>query len=314
MKLFCIFIFTSLLLIFCSGQLEAESIQAILSTSDGSTGLQIINSNSKEVGIIDSLGNIRLDGVLNSASTRESFFFGKLGIGTTSPVEILDVKGTMEALHYIGDGSHLTGLPTVDFSDSGEVAGMNRLLGNIDNFDLTLITNNLPRLTVKNSGKIGVGTSNPEFKLTIDKGAASPDGGIMAIGTYGSGTSLETSGAGTRMFWYPKKAAFRAGNVESDQWDDVKIGECSIATGDNAIASGWASTAMGFNTIASGDTSTSMGSGTVGSGWASMAIGADTVAGGWVSTAMGFRTVASGDNSTAMGVLTTASGYASTAT
>ncbi|NTW32377.1 MAG: hypothetical protein HGB12_07100, partial [Bacteroidetes bacterium] len=33
---------------------------------------------------------------------------------------------------------------------------------------------------------VGIGTASPEFKLTLDKGAATPDGGILSIGTYGS--------------------------------------------------------------------------------------------------------------------------------
>jgi carbon monoxide dehydrogenase subunit G len=63
-------------------------------------------------------------------------------------------------------------------------------------------------MTVRGDGKTGIGTLTPEFKLTLDA-----DGGILAKGTYGSGTALTTSGAGTRLIWYPKKAAFRAGQV-----------------------------------------------------------------------------------------------------
>ncbi|MDD2717818.1 MAG: tail fiber domain-containing protein, partial [Candidatus Wallbacteria bacterium] len=179
----------------------------------------------------------------------------------------------------------------------------------------------------KNSGKIGVGTSNPEFKLTIDKGAASPDGGIMAIGTYGSGTSLETSGVGTRMFWYPKKAAFRAGYVSGIEWDDSNIGDYSTAFGNSAKASGVDSTAIGYHTTASGLGSTAMGVATTASGYVSTAIGDETIASGecsiamgssttasgWGSTAMGEYTVASGQKSTAMGCFTVASGAVSTA-
>ena len=39
------------------------------------------------------------------------------------------------------------------------------------------------------------------------------NGLLSATGTYGTGT-LSLSGAGTRMFWYPGKAAFRAGEIE----------------------------------------------------------------------------------------------------
>ena len=81
-------------------------------------------------------------------------------------------------------------------------------------------------LTVLKNGKVGIGTTTPEFKLSLDN-----DGGIMAKGTYGSGATLTTTGAGARMFWYPKKSAFRAGYVNGTQWDDINIGEYSAVIG-----------------------------------------------------------------------------------
>lgn len=41
-----------------------------------------------------------------------------------------------------------------------------------------------------NSGNVGIGTANPEFRLALDN-----DGGILAKGTYGSGATLSTVGA-----------------------------------------------------------------------------------------------------------------------
>ncbi len=72
---------------------------------------------------------------------------------------------------------------------------------------------NVYRLT----GKVGIGTASPEFALTLDG-----DGGILAKGTFGSGDTLSTSGVGARLVWYPRKAAFRVGRVNGDQWDDAQ--------------------------------------------------------------------------------------------
>ena len=66
------------------------------------------------------------------------------------------------------------------------------------------------------------------------------DEGLVAYGTYGSGTAQDL-GVGTRMHWYPKKAAFRAGYVNATQWDDVNIGTSSAAFGQDNTASGIAS-------------------------------------------------------------------------
>ncbi|MCL5795010.1 MAG: hypothetical protein M1338_01500 [Patescibacteria group bacterium] len=156
---------------------------------------------------------------------------------------------------------------------------------------------------------VGIGSSTPEFRLTLDKGAATPDGGILAVGTYNSGTALSTSGAGTRLIWYPKKAAFRAGYVDSTQWNDANIGGNSVAFGSGTKASGLNSVALGNNTTASGGTSTAMGALTTASGLWSMAVNYDNTASGIRSMAMGLSTIASNNQSVAMGQSTTSSGY-----
>lgn len=157
--------------------------------------------------------------------------------------------------------------------------------------------------------KVGIGMTAPEFKLTVDN-----DGGILAKGTFGSGATLATSGPGTRLIWYPRKVAFRAGVAQGTEWNDANIGDGSVAMGDGTKASGLDSTAMGRNTTASGISSTAMGSGTTASGGAgSTAMGGNTTASGFFSTAMGNVTTASELSSTAMGGNTTASGRYSTA-
>ncbi|MFC1785698.1 tail fiber domain-containing protein, partial [Candidatus Neomarinimicrobiota bacterium] len=129
------------------------------------------------------------------------------------------------------------------------------------------------------------------FRIQGDKGA-------LFTGTYLTGT-IPATGEGTRMMWYPRKAAFRVGRVEGTQWDDTNIGRYS--------------TAMGKNTTARGDNSTSMGYSTTASGYSSTAMNSGTTASGESSTAMGIETEASGRYSTAMGVGSHAKSYASVA-
>ncbi len=163
-------------------------------------------------------------------------------------------------------------------------------------------------LTLLKNGSLGVNTAAVEFRLTLDKGANLPDGGILAIGTYGSGQDLVTSGAGTRFIWYPKKAALRAGYVGGNQWDDVNIGDYSAAFGNSTLASGSASFASGDNTKALGEASFATGKDTVASGVASFASGEGSVASGDYSFAAGKDTVASGVASFASGEGSVASG------
>ena len=136
--------------------------------------------------------------------------------------------------------------------------------------------------------------------------------GLLATGG-GAGGVASSLGAGSRMMWYPRNAAFRAGNVSGTQWDDANIGLFSIAMGGDTKASGQNATAMGYNTLASGSFSTAMGSGTTASGSSATAMGYNTLASGLFSTAMGYQTTASGSNSIAMGSQTTASGRSATA-
>lgn len=93
---------------------------------------------------------------------------------------------------------------------------------------------------------IGTGTATPDFKLHL-----AGDGGILATGTWGSGASLTTTGSGTRMIWYPRKAAFRAGEVTSNKWDEPavnNIGNYSAAMGYETRAKEEATFAIGYNT------------------------------------------------------------------
>jgi len=137
--------------------------------------------------------------------------------------------------------------------------------------------------------------------ITADAGAFTIAGidGFLSTGTFGSG-AIPVEGAGTRMIWYPGKAAFRAGQVTGTQWNDTYIGNYS--------------TAWGYDTRAFGDYSTAMGSGTISSGSSAVAMGVESSASGARSVAMGFHTTASGAQSVAMGTSTTASGIYSLAT
>src|SRR5438093_8747073 len=136
--------------------------------------------------------------------------------------------------------------------------------------------------------------------------------GWAATGTFGSGV-IPVTGPGVRLMWYPRKAALRGGGVPTTQWDDVNIGNYSVALGSGTTASAEAATALGRNTPASGQRAIAMGAGSVASGFTSTAMGYTTTASGSISTALGNATTASGTNSTALGASTTASNTFSTA-
>jgi len=182
-------------------------------------------------------------------------------------------------------------------------------------------------MTVIVLGALGLGglapvqAQTPTPTTTIQNGAGdtrlqlNDDGGLYVPGTFVTdGTAandlIPATGAGTRMMWYPAKAAFRAGRVgairDGTQWDASKVGDYSAAFGLDTKASGTGATAMGVNTTASGFQATAMGLGATASGNRSTAMGVNTIASGTEAMAMGIRAAASDLGAMAMGFETTA--------
>ncbi|HTY12843.1 MAG TPA: hypothetical protein VMD02_01500 [Candidatus Omnitrophota bacterium] len=151
-----------------------------------------------------------------------------------------------------------------------------------------------------NQYRVGIEAGVPELKLTLGS-----DGGILATGTLYSGADLVTTGSGTRLIWWPKEAAFRAGNISGSQWDSANIGTGSFAGNINTTASGTYSFAMGNSTSASATNSTAFGNHTTAGGDTSTTFGGYTRASGADSMAMGYLTTTTADYSTVMGWSTT---------
>ena len=149
--------------------------------------------------------------------------------------------------------------------------------------------------------------------ITADAGAVRVDGtdGLQVTGTLNSGANLDLAGSGVRMFFYPRKAAFRAGNVFGTQWDDANIGVRSVAFG-SATASGQNSFASGGSS-ATGLDATALGNSATASGTYSISMGYMSNASSIWSTAIGYIVSASGAESTSIGSYSTASGYRSVA-
>ncbi len=102
------------------------------------------------------------------------------------------------------------------------------------------------------------------------------DGAFLFGGTYNgdaSGAAIPVEGAGTRMMWYPAKAAIRAGVVSGNQWNAPQIGDYSVAMGNDVRATATGATAFGVRTWASQISSFTAGEDNIASGAASVALG-----------------------------------------
>ncbi|MEE9348825.1 MAG: tail fiber domain-containing protein [Flavobacteriaceae bacterium] len=119
---------------------------------------------------------------------------------------------------------------------------------------------------------------------------------------FGSTSLDESTPAIINKFFFDKsKGAFRAGTydgtVGTGEWNEVNLGDHSVAFGFNTVASGYTSTAFGFISQAIGDYS--------------FASGGSYVSGDF-ATGMGEYNTASGNASTALGSRTAAPSYAET--
>ena len=177
-----------------------------------------------------------------------------------------------------------------------------------------------------NSGNVGIGINTPSAKLHVaDSSVLFTGAQFLSGGPY---ANPPVSGLGIRMMWYPQKAAFRAGGVFGNEWNNDSIGVYSFAAGLNSKALGDFSVATGRDNSATGVFSFAGGSFSKATnrnafafgelaeanGYQSTAIGNAAVADGYQSYSLGGNSVASGNWSTSMGFSTTATGFFSMTT
>lgn len=136
---------------------------------------------------------------------------------------------------------------------------------------------------------VGIATQDAAATLTV-----AGDDGVLFTGAFNQG-DIPSEGAGTRLMWYPRKAAFRVGQVSSTTWNDVNIGSRSLAAGFDTTASGNSATALGDRASAAGSVSIAMGLKAVANGTAATAIGNETTAEAYASLVLGQFNVVSGN-------------------
>jgi trimeric autotransporter adhesin len=199
----------------------------------------------------------------------------RVGIGTVAPAATLDVNGQVK----ISGGAPAAG--KVLTSDANGLANW-----------ATPSSGGGTLNQAYNYGGSGAGST-----INAISGPVQITGydGLISTGSMGAGSSLPISGAGTRLIWLPKKAAFRAGLVYGSEWDEAQIGSASFAIGSGTTASATSSIAMGDNATANNLRAIAMGQNASASGWGSIAIGRYATASSYLSVAIGSNNVGGGD-------------------
>jgi hypothetical protein len=134
--------------------------------------------------------------------------------------------------------------------------------------------------------------------------------GLVAGGELYEGT-IPASGTGSRMMWYPGRAAFRAGYATDSEWDAPNVGPHSFAAGIATTASGYGSAAVGSSSSATASNAFVAGDRNTSAGNASFAMGTNSAATGPASIAVGDHSTASGYQSVALGYYNVAAGHGS---
>lgn len=227
---------------------------------------------------------------------------GNTGIGTSTPTEQLEVAGKIKTTNL-----QITNAAAIGKVLTSDGSGNASWVTPVSTPAYWTASGN--NIYSSNTGNVGIGTNIPVAKLHIADSNVLFTGPAIVPNTT---TYLPPAqGAGTRMMWYPQKAAFRVGGITGTQWNKDNIGSYSFASGYNSKADGYVSTAIGYAANASDSGSIAIGDNSTASGIDAIAIGGG-FASGISSFAFGFRSASFGRFSTSIGLSAYSSGIAST--
>jgi hypothetical protein len=190
-----------------------------------------LNSNAQNVGINSTGAAPDASASLDVVATDKGVLIPRVSISNaltaapvTSPTTSLLVYNTNASItsgngtgYYYWNGTQWVKLSSdgddwMITGNAGTTAGTN-FIGTTDAVDWVIKTNNTERGRVYSTSE------------------------VLFQGTFASGGTINP-GAGTRMFWSPKKASFMAGNVSNTQWNDGNVGDYSAIFGHDNIAAG----------------------------------------------------------------------------
>ncbi len=149
----------------------------------------------------------------------------KVGIGTTNPAEPLEVFSTVNASTISIVGGENEPAAIVMWADDGDAAGDKwaiaaQITDNLQ-FSQFVGANYTPRVTFRDGGNVGIGTTNPGSKLHMSSGVFTIDGsGATAIDLYDGSLEKKVGGIGT---FNDDMTIFSSNNRDIDFQDDSGV-------------------------------------------------------------------------------------------
>ena len=159
-------------------------------------------------------------GVYQNGSSVKNFFQGNVGIGTTSPSEKLDVEGNVRV--GVNNGFYITNQNVGIKRTSNDL-----VLGGFGNVIITssstTVVNQVERMRITSAGNVGIGTTSPAHKLTINASNNTTALGIDFPSAHFDFSASSTSGYTSN---------FRINDVGMDIGHDSTARSLNLQTGD----------------------------------------------------------------------------------
>jgi hypothetical protein len=188
---------------------------------------------------------------------------GNVGIGTSSPAYTLDVNGDVRfydasgsSANYYFESDHYSQINIVSDKDASAGGPYNTAItANGANGNLELRTNNLQRVSIDQSGLVGIGTTSPSTPLDVS-GAATIDGLVLQDSSDRSGLLEISTSLGTWVGIQIKPTSTSRWSVMGDQDDfglyDDYNGEWILLHNENSNTLLYHNGTSKFSTLSSG--------------------------------------------------------------
>ncbi|WP_405207543.1 hypothetical protein [Aquimarina sp. LLG6339-5] len=150
---------------------DSDDISGTLPANDWQIEInESANGGTNHFAIVDVTGATTPFKIMAGAADNSLFVAadGNVGLGTNNPTNKLEVIGAIKADSFVGDGSGITGIAT----GTGGITNAGDTTIAADNDadtvgEIAFQTQNTTRMTVTNSGLVGIGTTTPTVALEV---------------------------------------------------------------------------------------------------------------------------------------------------